>query len=324
MQIGRISCKLLRKGHVRGLLANEGFSDWIHLSVGLQQHETSREHVTNMSAWYDVHMRLQNNQTIDHVDQREIEKEREHWRKVLYMILLIVQFLGEHNIALRGSNCKLYQDSNGNLLGLVQMLAKFDPVMKEHVDRITNDRTHDHYLGPSIQNELIALLTTAIRSEIIEKVKKAKYFSIILDCTPDVSHQEQMSLILRYVDTSSGSVCIEEPFLGFLDVNDTTGQCLFDVLEKELKKLDLDINNVRGQGYDNRSNMKGKHQGVQSRLLKINPRAFYSACGCHSLNLTLCDMANSCCNATNFLKLSSASIQHLLILQRGGKFLEII
>jgi hypothetical protein len=237
---------------------------------------------------------------------------------------LIVQFLGEHNIALRGSNCKLYQDSNGNLLGLVQMLAKFDLVMKEHVDRITNDRTRDHYLGPSIQNELIALLATAIRSEIIAKVKKAKYFSVILDCTPDLSHQEQMSLILRYVDTCSGSICIEESFLGFLDVNDTTGQCLFDVLEEELKKLDLDINNVRVQGYDNGSNMKGKHQGVQSRLLKINPRAFYSACGCHSLNLTLCDMANSCRNVTNFFGISSASIQHLLILQRGDKFLEII
>jgi hypothetical protein len=35
-------CKLLRKGLVRGLLANEGFSDWLHLSSRLQQHETSR------------------------------------------------------------------------------------------------------------------------------------------------------------------------------------------------------------------------------------------------------------------------------------------
>jgi hypothetical protein len=180
-------------------------------------------------------MRLQNNQTIDNVAQRELEKEREHWRKVLYRILLIVQFLGEHNIAFRGSNSKLYQDSNGNFLGLVQMLAKFDPVMKEHVDRITNDKTRDHYLGPSIQNELITLLATAIRFEIIENDKKAKYFLVILDCTPDVSHQEQMSLIIRYVDASSGSVCIEESFLGFLDVYDTTGKGLFDVLEKELE-----------------------------------------------------------------------------------------
>jgi hypothetical protein len=89
-------------------------------------------------------------------------------------------------------------------------------------------------------------------------------------------------------------------------------------------KLDLDINNVREQGYDNGSNMKGKHQGVQRRLLKLNPRAFYSACGCHSLNLTLCDVGNSCRNATNFLELSSASIRHFLILLRGGKFLKII
>jgi hypothetical protein len=62
-----------------------------------------------------------------------------------------------------------------------------------------------------------------------------------------------------------------------LDINDTTGQGLFDVLQNELKSLDLDIDNVRGQGYDNGSNMKGKNQGVQKKLLDINSRAFYSA-----------------------------------------------
>ena len=215
-------------------------------------------------------------------------------------ILLIVKFLAEHNIAFRGSNSKVYQDSNGNFLGLVQMLAEFDPIIKEHVDRITNDKIRDHYLGPSIQNELINLLAVAIRSEIIRKVKEAKYFSVLLDCTPDASHQEQMSLIIRYVDASSGSFCIEESFLGFLDVNDTTGQGLFDVLKNELKSLDLDIVNLRGQGYDNGSNMKGRHQGVKSKVLEINRRAFYSACGCHSLNLTLCDMAKSCRKASDF------------------------
>uniref|UniRef100_A0A8I6Y633 DUF4371 domain-containing protein n=1 Tax=Hordeum vulgare subsp. vulgare TaxID=112509 RepID=A0A8I6Y633_HORVV len=40
--------------------------------------------------------------------------------------------------------------------------------------------------------------------------------------------------------------------------------------------------------------MKGQYQGVQSRLLKENPKALYMPCACHSLNLTLCDMGKSC------------------------------
>jgi len=76
-------------------------------------------------------------------------------------------------------------------------------------------------------------------------------------------------------------------------MEDTSGLGLFNKLQDVLKTLDLDINNVRGHGYDKGSNMKGKHQGVQKRLLDINPRAFYMPCGSHCLNLTLCDMANS-------------------------------
>jgi hypothetical protein len=70
---------------------------------------------------------------------------------------------------------------------------------------------------------------------------------------------------------------------------------LFDELKSALASLDLNIADVRGQaGYDNGSNMKGKHQGVQTRMLEINPRALYMACACHSLNLTLYDMGTSC------------------------------
>ena len=104
------------------------------------------------------------------------------------------------------------------------MLDEFNTVIQEHA---CNEETHAHHLDHKIQSELLHLLASSIRSEIIKKIKSSKYFSVILDCTPDASHQEQMSLIIRYVDSSSSQVCIEESFLGFLDVNDTTGQGLF-------------------------------------------------------------------------------------------------
>jgi len=104
-------CKLLRKGHLRSQLANEGLSDWSHDGTRLKDHETSADHITNMASWYDMRLRFDNNQTIDKVAHREIEKEKEHWRKVLFRIILIAKFLAKHNLAFCGTNSKLYQDS---------------------------------------------------------------------------------------------------------------------------------------------------------------------------------------------------------------------
>ncbi|XP_022032568.1 zinc finger MYM-type protein 1-like [Helianthus annuus] len=200
--------------------------------------------------------------------------------------------------------CKVFRTGapkgNGNFLGIIEMLEKFDPVIKEHVRQIISGDLHVHYLGRNIQNEIILLLADEIKKELIKNIKEAKYYLIILDCTPDSSHQEQMTIIVRYVKISSNSVIVEESFLGFLNANDTTGKGLFEVTCAELKSLGLEIGDMRGQGYDNGANMKGSRQGVQTRFLKENPKAFYTPCGSHSLNLILCDMANSCVKGKRF------------------------
>nr|XP_009780615.1 PREDICTED: uncharacterized protein LOC104229647 [Nicotiana sylvestris] len=54
-----------------------------------------------------------------------------------------------------------------------------------------------------------------------------------------------------------------------IKVDDTSGKGLFEVIINEIENIGLDIDNLRGQGYDNRSNMKGKHQdSILSLTLK--------------------------------------------------------
>src|SRR5687768_16944641 len=113
-----------------------------------------------------------------------------------------------------------------------------------------------------------------------------------------------MSLTIPYASPSDGqsdaSEVIQEHFLNFLEEEESTEKHLLDVLLFELKRLGLDVADIRGQGYDNGANMKGHKSGVQSRLSQLNPRAFFTPCACHSYKLLLCDMAKTCPDAMTF------------------------
>jgi hypothetical protein len=54
----------------------------------------------------------------------------------------------------------------------VERFAKFDSVMAEHLRRICDKETQFHYLGKDIQNQLIQIISEAVREEILENLKK--------------------------------------------------------------------------------------------------------------------------------------------------------
>lgn len=121
-------------------------------------------------------------------------------------------------------------------------------------------------------------------------MKESKYYAIILDGTTDVTHTEQMCVFLRYVhlDKVNRNWEIKESFVKFADISSAkTGLLITDAARatSELESLGLNLDDIRGQGFDNGAPMNGKNIGVQMRILDLNPRAFFNPCGNHTLNL---------------------------------------
>lgn len=269
-----------------------GYSNWKNITRDVANHENTLKHHTAFKTWLDYGKRLETNQTIDAQTQKLLTKETDHWKEVMKRLVASVQFLAQQSLAFRGHTSTLYDKNNGNFLKLMEMLAKFDPVMADHLNRATTTNKRN-YLSNRIQNELIECLATSVTEHIINAVTQSKYYAIMVDCTSDLSHIEQMTIILRYVTLCSieNKYIIEERFLTFVPCTSATGEGITKTVIGELKKVKLDLQDCRGQGYDNEANMAGHISGVQTRILEMISRAKFVPCACHKLNLMVNDTA---------------------------------
>lgn len=301
----------------KNLTTGDGDCDWKHVDRVLRTHETSCQHVQVFQKWKELEIQLRTDSTIDKQSLRLYEAEIKHWKSVIERIIAVIQFLGQQCLTFRGSSETLYDNNNGNFLKLIELLGKFDLSIGEHIKRVLSHETKSvNYLGKMIQNELISIISEKIKSTIVNNVLNAKYYSIIVDCTPDKSNVEQMTIVVRYVTVNGDSPSIEEHFLGFIPLTISTGEEMTNIIQQYIKDLNLDIKNIQGQGYDNGANMFGKFKGVQSRILEINKRAFFVPCGAHTLNLVVNDAASTCIEAVEFF----STIQQLYTFFHGSVY----
>ena len=92
----------------------------------------------------------------------------------------------------------------------MELLARYDPVLTDHLNKVKmsqsegHSRMQAHYLSHESQNEFINLCSEEVKSKILQECDAAKYYSILVDATPDVSHDEQHSFVIRYLVQSGG------------------------------------------------------------------------------------------------------------------------
>lgn len=79
---------------------------------------------------------------------------------------------------------------------------------------------------------------------------------------------------MRFVLYKDNQFKIHKHFLGFIKENNKTGATIANAILNFQSTNNLDVQNQRGQGYDNGSNIKKKNNGVQQQILDKNPFLF--------------------------------------------------
>ncbi|KAG8441551.1 hypothetical protein GDO86_007070 [Hymenochirus boettgeri] len=250
-------CKIFPPKAAVSALCSTGFNDWKNINRNLSNHEKADYHIRAFCKWKDLETKLSLPSANADTSKEPIESETQHWRKVLKRLIIIVRTLATQNIVFRGKSNKIFEKNNGSFLKFIEQ----------------------------------------IREKIFAQLQAAKYYTLLLDCTQDLNHTEQITLMVRFVtaneEPESGSemVSIKEHFLSIINVEDSTEAGMLKVLLENMEAFRMDLQDMRGQGYANESDMKIKD--VHAHIQGLNPRACYMPCNLQSLNLSVTYAA--CC-----------------------------
>lgn len=268
------------------LILKSGLDNW-KKPEKIAVHEKSPQHRECLIEWKEMEKNLRLNQVIDAALQASIMREKQQWRHILKALISCIEYLAAQNMALRGHREDMDVANAENFRELVKLISNFDSLLKAHLTRSVKTPGTPSYLSPEIQNEIIHLMAEQVRDNLLTKIRKAKYYGILVDSSPDLAHREQLSLIVRYIDIDYElkEACVRESFLGFSHEDRKDAESVATVVLEQLEKLDINFSNCRSQCYDNASTMSGRLSGVNARLLAKNSLALFVNCDNHSLNL---------------------------------------
>ena len=138
---------------------------------------------------------------------KSLKSQIENNRKVFKSTMATVEFCGRQGIALRGHRNdstvmkeETFTGNHGNFQSLLQFRCDAGDIgLKEHMSTCGGNVT---YRSKNIQNEVVEVLGSVIKMALIDKVKEAKFVSVLCDEVQDVSSTEQVTFIIRYFEQS--------------------------------------------------------------------------------------------------------------------------
>ena len=144
-----------------------------------------------------------------------------------------------------------------------------------------------HTVPRRFRTRPISTVGAHIISKLSEEIKCSRLFSVLADEAADVSYKENMSMVVRFVDTSRN---MREEFVGFhLCEEGTSGEAIKQLILNAISDLGLSMDDCRGQSYDGAGNMAGRYVGASTLIQGAFKKALYVYCMNHRLNLCVAD-----------------------------------
>ena len=135
-------------------------------------------------------------------------------------------------------------------------------------------------------NEQISLMGLSVLRRLLCDIRRAQWFSLILEAT-DVSHKEEMVCII-WVDEDFS---IHEDSLELIHLPKTDAETLTSAVEDCLIDSSYPLSQCHGQAYNGASSMNGH---LSARITKDVPTAIFVHCFAHCTNLCLQSVARQC------------------------------
>ena len=270
-----------------------GVSDWQHLSKSIDVHLKSKQHRHCVGAYATYAA----GNSVDAEMRKVMLAEEQKWQHVLTQQFSLLRLITGLGLPLRGHRETADSANPGIYLSSLQFISNTDTVLAHHLASSSCIK----YASKTIMEEQIRVLANEVCRILVSECKTAKFYTVIADSSPDISHKDQMAVLLRYVaiNRDQRSVCIYERFVGYFHVTDGTAAGICSLIEKVLfEDCNLEHKYLTGQAYDGASVMSGKKGGVQAVMrdrLKEKGNMFvpYVHCPPHQLNLVLVHAAES-------------------------------
>ena len=203
--------------------------------------------------------------------------EKELARDMLLVILSSVRFLARQGLALRGDG----SDASANLIQLLRLRAEDNPAVLKWLDKSARKHT-----APENQNEMLQIMAHHVLRKILEKIHSSPFLAVMVDETTDKSNKEQLTLVVRWIGED---FVVSEEFLGLYTLSSIDAQSIVDAMKDAFVRFQIPMAKLRGQCYDGCSTMAGAKAGVARKIEEIEPRAVFTHCFGHALNLGVSD-----------------------------------